>query len=120
MPRMSSRTRPRVAPNYSIIKRTSHSVYSFLNSYKNGVKLSLTCMPAAQGYIQTSRFAGARGARGAPLTDVSYALALSLALSIGGVLGDDALRRSFNPAGVLPSCLSDWGRDVLLLLLTPG
>ena len=31
-------------------------------------------------------------------------LALYLPLSIGCVMGDGALRRSFNPAGVLPSC----------------
>ena len=39
----------------------------------------------------------------------SHALALSLAISIDG-----ALRRSFNPADVLFSCPSDWGRGVLL------
>ena len=35
-----------------------------------------------------------------------HALALFLALSIGGVLGGGALRRSFNPTDVLPSHLA--------------
>ena len=41
-----------------------------------------------------------------------HVLALSSALWISGVLGDGALRRSFNPANVVPSCLG-WGRGVL-------
>ena len=64
-----------------------------------------------------SRFPGDNGARGAPPIGISPTLALSLVLSIGGVLGDGALRRSFNPADILPSCSSGWGREVLLLPL---
>ena len=43
-----------------------------------------------------------------------HALALSLVRSIGCVLGDGALRRSFNPADVFPSCPAECGRGVLL------
>ena len=45
----------------------------------------------------------------------------ALALSIGGVLGGGALRRSFNPVDAVPGCPSDWGYGILFgFISTPG
>ena len=45
--------------------------------------------------------------------EIPYALALFLTLSIGGALGDGALRCFFNPADVIPSCSAGWGPGIL-------
>ena len=103
---MSSRTRQRVAINSVIIKWTSRSgKILFPNSDKNGVfELTFTCRSRCSELPLKSPGSLAILALAALLLPVSpHALALFLALSIVGILGDDALRCSFNLTDVLPS-----------------
>ena len=69
------------------------------------LKLTFACRSRCSGLHQKNPGSLAMLAFAAFLRPVSpHALALSLALSIGGVLGDGAVRRPFNPIDILPSC----------------
>ena len=83
------------------------------------LKLSFACTFRCSGLPPECPGSLATSALAALLRPVSvYALAFSSPLSISGVLGDGALRRSFNPADVLPSCpaeLGSWNPSSVLL-----
>ena len=104
---MRLRTRPKVIAQSTTIKRTSRSGKPFSQTQikTECLKRTFTCKPRCSKLPLESPESLAILAFATLLRPVSpHALALFLALSIGGVLGDGALRCSFNPANVLPSC----------------
>ena len=127
---MHSRRRQHVASNSAIILRASCSLSGKIIFSKKQIKnrvwnsRSPVC-PCCSGFpwgfphgcLLHSKSPGNAGSRGAPPISVSSALALSfVALSIGGVWSM-TFYGALQPPNVFPSCYSDWGRGILLVLL---
>ena len=120
---MSSCTHPRIAANSALIKRTSRcGKVIFSNSDKTEcLKITSTYRPRCSVLpLKRLDFVAIRALAALLRLVSSHALAPSLALLIGGVLSDGALRHSFAP----PRCslqLSYRGRGAFFgFSSTPG